>query len=91
MQAVGSTRTGKKKLMMAGLGNEGCFSLPVIDALADGNEIYVARRVGRRQHRRSRAPCPAHVPGSGASTYYRESDSPGMAVASVRVCEESLV
>jgi nicotinamidase-related amidase len=33
--------TGKKKLVMAGLWTEVCLSLPVIDALADGYEVYI--------------------------------------------------
>jgi nicotinamidase-related amidase len=34
-------KTGKKKLVMAGLWTEVCLSLPVIDALADGYEVYI--------------------------------------------------
>jgi nicotinamidase-related amidase len=33
--------TGKKKLVMAGLWTEVCLSLPVIDALAEGYEVYI--------------------------------------------------
>jgi nicotinamidase-related amidase len=34
-------KTGKKKLVMAGLWTEVCLSMPVIDALADGYEVYI--------------------------------------------------
>jgi nicotinamidase-related amidase len=34
-------KTGKKKLVMAGLWTEVCLSLPVIDALAEGFEVYI--------------------------------------------------
>src|SRR6202043_2963040 len=34
-------KTGKKKLVMAGLWTEVCLSLPVIDALADGYVVYI--------------------------------------------------
>ena len=34
-------KTGKKKLAMAGLWTEVCLSMPVIDALADGYEVYI--------------------------------------------------
>jgi nicotinamidase-related amidase len=34
-------KTGKKKLVMAGLWTEVCLSMPVIDALAEGNEVYI--------------------------------------------------
>jgi nicotinamidase-related amidase len=34
-------KTGKKKLVMAGLWTEVCLSLPVIDALADDYEVYI--------------------------------------------------
>jgi nicotinamidase-related amidase len=34
-------KTGRKKLVMAGLWTEVCLSLPVIDALADGYEVYI--------------------------------------------------
>src|SRR6202048_3933470 len=34
-------KTGKKKLVMAGLWTEVCLSMPVIDALADGHDVYV--------------------------------------------------
>jgi nicotinamidase-related amidase len=47
-------KTGKKKLVIAGLWTEVCVSLPVIDALAVGREVYMSpTRVGscRRQAR----------------------------------------
>lgn len=34
-------KTGKKKLVMAGLWTEVCLSMPVIDALKDGYEVYI--------------------------------------------------
>jgi nicotinamidase-related amidase len=34
-------KTGKKKLVMAGLWTEVCLSMPVIDALADGYDVYI--------------------------------------------------
>jgi nicotinamidase-related amidase len=34
-------KTGKKKLVMAGLWTEVCLSMPVIDALADGYDAYI--------------------------------------------------
>lgn len=34
-------KTGKKKLVMAGLWTEVCLSMPVIDALKDGHEVYI--------------------------------------------------
>lgn len=34
-------KTGKKKLVMAGLWTEVCLSMPVIDALGDGYEVYI--------------------------------------------------
>jgi nicotinamidase-related amidase len=34
-------KTGKKKLVMAGLWTEVCLSMPVIDALADGYDTYI--------------------------------------------------
>jgi nicotinamidase-related amidase len=34
-------KTGKKKLVMAGLWTEVCLSMPVIDALADTYEVYI--------------------------------------------------
>ena len=34
-------KTGKKKLVMAGLWTEVCLSMPVLSALADGYEVYI--------------------------------------------------
>jgi nicotinamidase-related amidase len=34
-------KSGKKKLVMAGLWTEVCLSMPVIDALGDGYEVYI--------------------------------------------------